>query len=86
MRTDVCFLKYTNVLTSNIGYVRKKLFDDKTAVKTYILRSSMSERRFNNCFILHVHKELAECINLVVKKFISRNDQRVRYFGTFPSS
>ena len=24
----------------------------------------MTERRFNNCFILHVHKELAECINL----------------------
>ena len=24
----------------------------------------MTERRFNNCFILHVHKELAECVNL----------------------
>ena len=24
----------------------------------------MTEIRFNNCFILHVHKELAECINL----------------------
>ena len=24
----------------------------------------MTESRFNNCFILHVHKELAECINL----------------------
>ena len=82
MRAEVCFLKYTNFLTSNIEYGRKKLFDDKTD----ILRSSMTERRFNNCFILHVHKELAECINLVVKEFISRNDQRVRYFGTFPSS
>ena len=24
----------------------------------------MTESRFNNCFILHVHKELAERINL----------------------
>ena len=46
----------------------------------------MTESRFNNCFILHVHKELAERINLedVAKEFISRNDERVRYFGVFP--
>ena len=28
------------------------------------LGSSVTERRFNNYFMLHVYKELAECINL----------------------
>ena len=28
------------------------------------LNASMTERRFNDCFILYVHKEPAECINL----------------------
>ena len=33
----------------------------------------MTESRFNDCFILNVHKELAEYINLedVAKEFIS---------------
>ena len=63
----------------------ERSFSAMRRLYTY-LRSSMTESRFNNCFILHVHKELAERINLedVAKEFISRNDERVRYFGVFP--
>ena len=63
----------------------ERSFSAMRRIFTY-LRSSMTESRFNNCFILHVHKELTERINLedVAKEFISRNDERVRYFGVFP--
>ena len=63
----------------------ERSFSAMRRLYTY-LRSSMTESRFNNCFILHVHKELAERINLedVAKEFISRNDERVRYFGAAP--
>ena len=56
----------------------ERSFSTMRLLLTY-LRSSMTERRFNNCFILHVHKELAECINLeeVAKEFISRNENEL---------
>ena len=49
----------------------------------------MTESRVSYSFILHVHKELPECINLedLAKEFIftSRNDEHVRcYFCIFP--
>ena len=48
-------------------------------------RSSMSEKKLNQCFSLHVHKELTETLNVVdiAREFIATNDERIRYFGKF---
>ncbi|KAL5509098.1 hypothetical protein EMCRGX_G004385 [Ephydatia muelleri] len=49
------------------------------------LRSSLSENRLNQCFLLHVHKELTETLNVeeIAREFIATNDERMRYFGKF---
>lgn len=49
------------------------------------LRSSMTEKRLNNCLLLHVHKDLTDSIDLtlIAKEFIDCNDERKRYFGNF---
>ena len=45
-------------------------------------RSTMTEVRLNNCFLLHTHKELTNSLNLedIAKEFIN-NDQWIKYFG-----
>ncbi len=45
------------------------------------LRSSMSEKRLNNCFILHVHKEITDSCDTVAiaQEFIAVN----KFFGVF---
>ena len=52
------------------------------------LRSTMTEKRLNNCFLLHVHIELTDSINVtdVAVEFINANDERTRYFGSFTST
>ena len=51
------------------------------------LRSTMTEKRLNNCFLLHFHKDLTDRINLqdVTKEFIGVNEERSHYFGSFTS-
>ena len=41
----------------------------------------MTEKRLNNCFLLHVHKELTDSINVtdVAVEFTNVNDERTRY-------
>jgi len=50
------------------------------------LRSAMTEKRLNNCMLLHVHKDKADDLDLlqVAKSFISVNSERQQYFGIFP--
>ena len=47
----------------------------------------MSEKRLNNCVLLHVHKELLDELDLVeiAKEFTLANDERTKYFGSFAS-
>ena len=49
------------------------------------LRSTMTEKRLNNCFLLHVHKELTDMCNLqeLAKEFVERNDEQRKYFGVY---
>ena len=49
------------------------------------LRSTMTEKRLNNCLLLHVHKELTDQLNItdIANEFISANSDRNRYFGSF---
>ena len=47
------------------------------------LRSTMTEKRLNNCLIAHVHKQITDELNLtdICKLFTEVNDERKRYFG-----
>ena len=49
------------------------------------LRSTMTEKRLNNCLLLHVHKDLTDSLNLhdIAVQFINANDERIKYFGSF---
>ena len=45
----------------------------------------MTEKRLNNCLVLHVHKCITDECDLVkiAKEFVMVNDERRKYFGTF---
>ena len=49
------------------------------------LRSSMTERRLNNCLLLHVHKDITDSLDLIsiASEFVCANDERKKYFGHF---
>ena len=48
------------------------------------LRSTMTEKRLNNCLLLYVHKELTDSLDLlkIGKDFIN-NEERRKHFGLF---
>lgn len=62
----------------------ERTFSALRRLLTY-LRSSMTERRLNNCLLLHVHKDLTDSLDLVAvaTEFISMYDERKKYFGVF---
>ena len=46
------------------------------------LRSTMTEKRLNNCLLLYVHKELTDSLDLVkVGKDFINNEERRKHFG-----
>ena len=51
------------------------------------LRSSMTEKRLNNCLLLQVHKDLLDTCDVgeVAKEIISAKEECRKYFGTFLS-
>ena len=55
-----------------------------TRLMTY-KHSKMTEKTLNNCFLLHVHKDLTDDLDLasIAKEFIHATDERVKYFGNF---
>ena len=74
-------LYYTIPITSATS---ERTFSVLRRLLTYI-RSTMTEKRLNNCLILHVHKDLTDNVNLtdIAKEFVFSNDDRKRYFGNF---
>ena len=50
------------------------------------LHSSMTEKRLNDFVVLHVHQDLTDEMDpvTIAKQFISLNNDRKSYFGTFP--
>jgi len=64
----------------------ERTFSALKHVLTY-LRSSMSERRLNNCVLAHVHKHFLDELDIVevAKEFVLANDDRIKHFGRFPS-
>ena len=53
-------------------------------IKSY-LRSTMSESRLNNIMLLHCHKDITDCLDLlnIAKSFADVNTRRQNHFGTF---
>ena len=62
----------------------ERAFSSLRRLLTY-MRSTMTEKRLNNCMLLHVHKELTDKIDLteIAKEFVCVREERQRYFGTF---
>ena len=62
----------------------EQTFSAMKRLLTY-LRSTMTEKRLNNCILLHVHKDLTDQLNItdIAKEFISANSDCHRYFGSF---
>ena len=62
----------------------ERAFSTLRRVLTY-LRSTMTQKRLNNCMLLHIHKDLTDSLNLldIATTFITAKDERLRYFGTF---
>lgn len=62
----------------------ERTFSALRRLLTY-LRSKMTEKRLNNCLLLHVHKDLTDSLDLisVAKEFIGLTDERQKHFGHF---
>ena len=62
----------------------ERTFSALRRVLTY-LWATMTEKRLNNCLVLHVHKCITDECDLVkiAKEFVMVNDERMKYFGTF---
>ena len=45
----------------------------------------MTEKRLNNCMLLHIHKDLTDKIDEIdiAKEFVSINTERKVFFGSF---
>ena len=74
-------LYWTVPITSSTS---ERTFSVLKRLLTY-LRSAMTEKRLNNCMLLHVHKDLTDQLDIleVANSFISVNLERKKYFGSF---
>ena len=62
----------------------ERTFSALKRIKTYT-RAHMTQKRLNNCLILHAHTDMTDNLNLlqIAKDFINRNEHRWAYFGSF---
>ena len=73
------------ILTSPItSATAERTFSALKHLYTYD-QSTMTEKRLNNCLLLHVHKDLTESLDLVsiAQEFVLKYDDRKKYFGNF---
>ena len=78
----VCLLKifYTIPVTTSTA---ERTFSALRRLKTF-LRSTMTQPRLNHAMILYVHKERTDKVNITsIALFITTNDRRRLYFGSF---
>ena len=62
----------------------ERSFSSLRRMKTF-LRSTMTECRLNNLFLIYIHKSLTDEMDLlkIAKNFVSVNSRRLNYFGKF---
>ena len=82
--SEVHKLLHLYLTTPMTSATSERAFSTMRRLLTY-LRSSMTEKRLNNCALLHIHKDLTDSLDLVAvaKTFLSLNDERMHYFGSF---
>ena len=61
----------------------ERTFSVMKRLLTY-LRSTMSEKRLNNCMLLHIHKDITDTLSNmdIAKEFISIKTDRLSFFGS----
>lgn len=59
----------------------KRAFSSLRRIKTFL--STMTQCRLNNLFMLYVHTNLTDMLDLtqIAKEFVSVNSRRINYFG-----
>ena len=62
--SEICILGKLMLVMPATNAVSERSFSALTLVKTY-LRSTTGEARLNHLTLLHVHKELADCMDMV---------------------
>jgi len=62
----------------------ERSFSSLWHIKTY-LRSTMTSCRSNNLFLLYVHQDITDSLDLykIAREFVSVNTHRMHYFGRF---
>jgi hypothetical protein len=60
----------------------ERTFSVQRRMKSY-LRSTMTQKRYNNLLMLNIHKERIDSVDLraLAKAFAEKNDKRIRFFG-----
>ncbi len=62
----------------------ERSFSSLRRIKTF-LRNTMTHQRLNNLFLLYVHSERTDTLDLIAiaKEFVATNNRRMNYFGKF---
>ena len=60
----------------------ERSFSSLRRLKTF-LRTTMTECRLNNLFLLYVHKSVPLNLTCIAKDFVAVNSRRMKYFGKF---
>ena len=62
----------------------ERSFSVQRSLKTY-LRSTITEKRYNNLLMLNMHKARTDsiCLKTIAKEFVGKNERRLRFFGKF---
>ena len=62
----------------------ERSFSVQSLIKSY-LRSTMTEKRYNNLLMLNMHKVRTDsiCLGTIAKDFVDKNERRLRFFGKF---
>ena len=62
----------------------ERTFSTLRRLKSY-LRSTMTQKRLNHVVMSHVHKDQTDELDLndIAKKFVSCNERRLSFFGSF---
>ena len=82
--SEICTLGKLMLFMPATNAVSERSFSALKRVKTY-LRSTTGEGRLNHLMLLHVHKELADGIDMVevANLFVRDNQRRKQLFGKF---
>lgn len=82
--SEVCILLKLLMVMPATNAVSERSASGVRRVKTY-LRSTMSQVRFNNLLVLHIHKDRTDELHLetCLNEFVSGSEHRTHLFGKF---